>query len=300
MTSLPIGLVRAMRPHQWTKNVLVFAAPVAAGKLRSTEVMTDAAIAFLAFSLAAGGTYLLNDARDVEADRAHPTKRNRPIAAGVVPVGVAVVAGVAALVAALGVAFLAGGTDGSSHALVFTIATYLAFTCAYTVWFKQEPVLDIVFVAAGFVLRAIAGGAATGVPISKWFYIVTSAGALFMVVGKRKGEAVELGADAVRIRPSLAAYTPEFLNYLMGMSSGLLTIAYCLWAFESALARPDGASTVYFELSIVPFVVAVLRYALLISQGKGAEPERLILRDRPFLLAGLAWAIIYGYGLYLG
>lgn len=293
MASLPFGLIRAMRPHQWTKNVLVFAAPIAAGKLRSGEVMLDAAIAFASFCLAAGGTYLLNDAKDVEADRRHPTKRNRPIAAGDVPVPVAVIVGATALVAAVALGLVA------NRNLAYTIAAYLAFTCAYTFWLKHQPVFDIVFVAAGFVLRAIAGGAATDVPISKWFYIVTSAGALFMVVGKRQGEAAELGEDAASIRPALAAYTPDFLMYLRSVSSGLLVIAYCLWAFESAEARTGDGATVYFELSIVPFVVAVLRYALLLSQGKGAEPETLVLHDRPLQLAGLVWAIIYGYGLYL-
>ena len=291
MTSLPLGVLKAMRPHQWTKNVLVFAAPLAAGKLSQDGLILDACIAFVAFCLAAGGTYLLNDARDVESDRQHPTKRNRPIAAGIVPVRIAVIAGIVSLVASVGVALLA------HRNLAYTILAYLTLTCVYTFWLKHEPVFDIVSVAAGFVLRAIAGGTATGVPISQWFYIVTSAGALFMVVGKRQGEAMELKDDAVRLRPALAAYTPDFLVYLRSLSSGLLVIAYCLWAFESAAA--NGTATVFFELSIVPFVVAVLRYGLLLSQGKGAEPERLVLRDRPLLLAGGLWAIIYAYGLYI-
>ncbi len=298
MTSLPLGLIKAVRPHQWTKNVLVFAAPAAAGTLFADGVIRNACVAFTAFCLAAGGTYLLNDSRDVESDRRHPTKQNRPIAAGVVPVPLACVLGVVLLVTAVGVATLAPG-DGGNYNLAYTIAAYLSLTCAYTFWLKHQPVVDIMAVAAGFVLRAIAGGAATGVPISKWFYLVTSAGALFMVVGKRQGEAAELGADAVALRPALAAYTPDFLGYLRSVSSGLLLIAYCLWAFESASTVTNGNGSVFFELSVVPFLAAVLRYALLIGEGKGAEPETLVLRDRPLQIAGLVWAIIYGYGLYL-
>lgn len=298
MTSLPLGLVKAVRPHQWTKNVLVFAAPVAAGTLFADGVIRNAVVAFAAFCLAAGGTYLLNDARDVDSDRRHPTKRNRPIAAGVVPVPLATALGAVLLITAVGVATLAPG-DGSNYNLAYTIAAYLSLTCAYTFWLKHQPVVDIMAVAAGFVLRAIAGGAATEVPISKWFYLVTSAGALFMVVGKRQGEAAELGADAVALRPALAAYTPDFLGYLRSVSSGLLVIAYCLWAFESASTVANGNGSVFFELSVVPFLAAVLRYALLIGEGKGAEPETLVLRDRPLQIAGIAWAIIYGYGLYL-
>lgn len=292
-TPLPLGLLKAMRPQQWTKNVLVFAAPIAAGKIRQDGVVLDTLIAFVAFCLAAGGTYLLNDARDVESDRQHPTKHRRPIASGIVPVPVALVAGVISLVASLGVALLA------DRNLAFTIGAYLILTCSYTFWLKHQPVVDIVAVAAGFVIRAIAGGAATGVPISQWFYIVTSAGALFMVVGKRQGEAAELGEAAVRLRPALAAYTPDFLGYLRSMSSSLLVIAYCLWAFESAQAQSNGSGIVFFELSIVPFVVAVLRYALLLAQGKGAEPEALVLHDRPLQVAGLLWGLTYAYGLYL-
>ena len=158
------------------------------------------------------------------------------------------------------------------------IIAYLALTTAYTYRLKAIPVLDIVAVAAGFVLRAIGGATATGVPISEWFFIVTSFGALFMVAGKREGETRDLAGDASTVRPALDAYTPTFLAYLRAVFSGGTLVAYCLWAFSSAESRPDGAFL--FQLSIVPFAIAILRYALLLDQGRGAEPEKLIMSDR--------------------
>lgn len=293
-TSLPVGVLRAMRPQQWTKNVLVFAAPIAAGVIRQTDVLVDTLIAFAAFSLAASGTYLLNDARDVEADRQHPTKRNRPIAAGIVPVSLAVVVGVVLLVVSLGVALLA------NRNLAYTIAAYLAVTVAYNLWLKEEAILDLLAVAAGFVLRAVAGAAAAAVPISEWFFIVTSFGALLMVTGKREGELHELGAEAGSVRKTLGVYTPNFLAYVRGVATAVVLIAYCLWAFESARAsHSSDTATIWFQLSIVPFAVAILRYALLIDQGKGGEPETLVMHDRTLQVAGVLWAIIYGYGIYI-
>ena len=293
--SLVRGIVKSCRPHQWTKNVLVFAAPVAAGVIDSGDIVRRTLLAFAAYCLAASGTYLLNDASDVEADREHPTKRNRPIAAGVVPVPLAVGLGVALIAAALAIAF------SVERNLGFTIAAYLGLTTAYTYALKQLPVYDIVAVAAGFVLRAVAGATATNVSISEWFFIVTSFGALLMVVGKREGERHVLGDAAASVRPTLGAYSANYLIYLRAVASGLVLIGYFQWSFESSVARshisPD--APIWFKLSIIPFVVAILRYSLLLDRGLGSEPERLVLKDRALLLAGAAWAIIYGYGVYL-
>lgn len=293
--SLLRGIVKSCRPHQWTKNVLVFAAPVAAGVIGNGDIVRRTVLAFAAYCLAASGTYLLNDARDVEADRKHPTKRNRPIPAGIVPVPLAVGIGVGLIVAALAIAF------NVERNLGFTITAYLMLTTAYTYKLKQIPVYDIVAVAAGFVLRAIAGATATSVSISEWFFIVTSFGALLMVVGKREGERHVLGDTAASVRPILGEYSANYLIYLRAVASGLVLIGYFQWSFESSITRsavsPDAA--IWFKLSIVPFVIAILRYALLLDRGLGSEPERLVLKDRSLLLAGAAWAIIYGYGVYV-
>ena len=157
--------------------------------------------------------------------------------------------------------------------------------------------LDIVAVASGFAPRAIGGATATDIPISEWFFIVTSFGALFMVAGKRHGELSDLEEhEAVDVRPALAAYTPSFLAYLRAVFSGGVLIAYCMWAFASAEANGDGA--IWYQMSIVPFAIAILRYALLLEQGKGAEPENLVLSDRTLLVAGAVWAIIYACAVY--
>jgi decaprenyl-phosphate phosphoribosyltransferase len=289
--SLPVGVLRSLRPKQWVKNVLVFAAPVAAGMIDDRSTLLHTLAAFACFCAAASATYLLNDAVDVEADRRHPVKRHRPIAAGSVPVGLAFGLAIVLLVVGVGGAFLTARDFG------ITVVAYLALTTAYTMKLKHLPVLDIIAVAAGFVLRAIGGATATGLPISEWFFIVTSFGALFMVAGKRHGELSDLEEhEAIDVRPALAAYTPSFLAYLRAVFSGGALIAYCMWAFSSAEANSDGA--IWYQLSIVPFAVAILRYALLLDQGRGAEPETLVLSDRTLLAAGALWAIIYACATY--
>ncbi|MDQ2788510.1 MAG: decaprenyl-phosphate phosphoribosyltransferase, partial [Actinomycetota bacterium] len=177
-----LGLIRTMRPRQWVKNVLVLAAPFAGGTILHLPVLVAVGIAFIAFSLAASGVYLVNDVQDVEADRAHPTKRNRPIAAGVVPPRLALGVAAALFAAAIGVSFVAS-TD-----LVLVTVVYIAVQLSYCFWLKHQPVVDISIVASGFLLRAIAGGAAAGIVLSQWFLLTTAFGSLFMVAGKRYAE----------------------------------------------------------------------------------------------------------------
>jgi decaprenyl-phosphate phosphoribosyltransferase len=289
-SAIPGAALRAVRPRQWAKNVLVFAAPVAAGSIDQRSVAEHAVLAFVAFCLAASGTYLLNDARDVESDRQHPTKRNRPIAAGVISVGFAYGLGIALIAVSLVVGFL------TARDLGITLVAYLLLTTAYSFWLKRQPILDIVAVAAGFVLRAIAGATATDLPISEWFFIVTSFGALLVVIGKREGELHTLGARAGDVRVTLAAYTPEFLRSLRSVATGVVLVAYCLWAFDSASGSAEGAN--WFELSIVPFAVAIFQYSLILENGGGENPEEVLTSNRAILATGAVWAIIYGYAVY--
>jgi decaprenyl-phosphate phosphoribosyltransferase len=284
------ALVRAVRPRQWAKNVLVFAAPVAAGSIDDRSVALHSVLAFIAFCLAASGTYLLNDARDVESDRLHPTKRNRPIAAGMITVATAYVVGAVLIALALAIGF------ATARNLGITLIAYLVLTTSYSFWLKRQPILDIVAVAAGFVLRAIAGAAATDLPISEWFFIVTSFGALLVVVGKREGELRSLGDQAHEVRATLGAYTPEFLRYLRGAATSAVLVAYCLWAFDSASGSPEGST--WFELSIVPFAIAIFQYGLILEQGGGENPEEVLTSNRAILASGALWAIIYAYAIY--
>lgn len=289
--SLAVGLIRLARPRQWSKNVLVFAAPGAAGVLDNRDPLIDAVIAFVCFCLAAAGTYYVNDARDADADRRHPTKHTRPVALGVVPIWLAYAGGAVLLGGGVALAFVAG-TD-----LVYAVLAYVALTTAYSTVLKHVAVVDLVAVAAGFVLRAVAGAAATGVPISDWFFIVTSFGSLFIISGKRSAEAGEVGDGAAGFRSVLAAYSSSYTAYLRAVTSGAVLVAYCLWAFEKAA---ESAATVpWYQLSILPFVMGVLRYALVLDQGKGSAPEDIVLGDRALQVIGLAWVIVFAAGVYV-
>ena len=280
------ALLRTARPKQWLKNVLVFAAPGAAGVLDDPDALARTGIAFVALCLAASGTYFLNDALDADADREHPTKQSRPIAAGELSVRLAIVIAVVLLAAALAISVPI--TDGK---LALVVGGYIVTTVSYSIWLKHEPVVDLGAVAAGFVLRAIAGGVAADVLISDWFLIVAAGGSLFMVTGKRHAELVELGEGAIAHRRSLQMYSQSFLNYVRAVASSVTVLAYCLWAFEKSNTV---GSPVWFQLSIVPFVLGILRYALLLEQGGGGAPEDLVLSDRVLWFLGAAWAVLFG------
>ena len=189
----------------------------------------------------------------------------------------------------LGVALL-----GREFALA--VGVYAGINLAYSVWLKREPILDLAAVASGFLIRAIAGGLAVGVPLSNWFLIVASFGSLFMVAGKRQVEHRELELGGIGHRGALGAYSQQFLRFIRGLSAGVAITAYCLWAFEKASLVPRG--DIYFELTIVPFVLAVLRYALLLEGGAGGAPEDVVLRDRTILALGVVWAALFAAGVY--
>jgi decaprenyl-phosphate phosphoribosyltransferase len=283
------AIVTTARPKQWIKNVLVFAAPAAAGVLDEADAVAQTLIAFVAFCLAASATYLLNDAADAEADRLHPTKRSRPIAAGNLSPGFA--RGTAIGLILVACAITAPINDGKLTAVV---GAYLAVTLSYTLWLKHEPVIDLAAVAAGFVFRAIAGGVATDVPLSDWFLIVAGAGSLFIVTGKRHAEQVELGSASHGHRSTLGEYSTAYLGFVRAVAAGVMITAYCIWAFENASKSGD---TTWFRLSIVPFVIAVLRYGFVIEQGGGGAPEEVVLSDRVLLIVGAIWAVTFILGV---
>lgn len=289
--SFPAALVATARPKQWTKNLLVFAAPAAAGVLDEPDVIAESLIAFVAFCLASSATYFLNDALDAEADRQHPRKRRRPVASGELTGRTAITTAVVLGLGATALSFAA------SWELAAATAGYLALTLSYSAWLKHVAVVDLAAVAAGFVLRLIAGGLAVGVPISEWFLIVAAAGSFFMATGKRGAESLELGDRASAHRVSLGAYSSQYLLYLRALSSAVAVLGYCLWAFERA---DQMGAPVWYQLSTVPFVLGILRYALLLDRGAGGSPEDLLLSDRPILVIGAAWAITFGLAVYVG
>jgi decaprenyl-phosphate phosphoribosyltransferase len=289
----PTGLaawVTAIRPKQWAKNVLVFAAPGAAAAFGS-EVIRNVGVTFLAFCAVASAVYLTNDSFDVERDRAHPRKRLRPIAAGTISVASARLVALFLFVLGLGLAYLV------NSGVLFLVGTYVAATLGYSAGLKHQPVIDVILVASGFVIRAAAGGVAAGVAISSWFLLVTSFGALLIVSGKRYAEFVELVDERSSHRPSLGSYTAEFLRALVAVSAGMAIITYCLWALENS---PESYQHLLLGLSIIPFLAALLRYVLLVMTGAGGEPEEIFLADRPLQVMGFVWLAVFGAGVLLG
>jgi len=292
--NLATGLVKALRPRQWVKNVLVFAAPVAAlGDQRYvydySEVLVKVLLAFIVFSLAASSVYLVNDARDVEADRAHPTKRFRPIAAGVVPEWLAYTLAVVLGAVSLGIAWLV------TPNLALVIAVYIVIQLAYCFGLKHQAVIDICIVSSGFLIRAIAGGVAANVPLSQWFLLMMAFGSLFMAAGKRYAELQLAERTGAKIRKSLESYTSSYLRFVWTMSATALVLCYGLWSFE----RDATGGTSWFVMSMVPFTVAILRYAVDVDGGMAGEPEEIALKDRVLQLLALAWIGTIGAAVFL-
>ena len=285
------ALVKALRPKQWAKNVLVVAAPFAAGRLFEPSVAANVAVAFVAFCLASSAVYLLNDVRDAPKDRLHPEKKNRPIASGQVAPSTAVVLAVVALVASLALSTLA------EPALLWVIVTYLVLQLFYVFWLKNQPVLDLAVIASGFLLRALAGGAATDIAISDWFLLVAGFGSLFVVAGKRYSELVTLEANESEIgqtRSTLLSYTSTYLRFVWTVAAAVTVMVYGLWVIT--VPRDSTTATL---ISLVPFTLGLLVYALVIDSGKGGEPETAILRNPTLLALGALWVISLGVTLYV-
>jgi decaprenyl-phosphate phosphoribosyltransferase len=289
------ALVRAVRPRQWLKNVLVFAAPAAAGVIDRLVPFGRTAVTFVIFSAAAASVYLVNDVVDRESDRVHPLKQHRPIASGALSVRFAI--GAAAVLAVLSLV----ASALLATALVAIVATYLVLSLSYTFGLKRVPLVEMALVSSGFTLRAVAGGAANHVPISPWFLVMTSFGALFIVAGKRTSEQAVLGDEQVSHRSALGAYPRLFMTSVRLIAISVTVTTYCLWAFERAShLRPSGQSddVIWFELSIIPFALAVLAVELAIEKGRGGEPEELALTDRGLQAFGLIWVVLVAIGLY--
>jgi decaprenyl-phosphate phosphoribosyltransferase len=290
--NLATGIVKALRPRQWVKNLLVLVAPLFAlgGDVQYDyrDVLIKVGLAFVAFSLAASSIYLVNDARDVEADREHPTKRFRPIAAGVVPVRLAYALAVLLAAASLVISWF------TTPNLALVIGIYIAIQLAYCFGLKHQAVLDICIVSSGFLIRAIAGGVAAGIPLSQWFLLVMAFGSLFMAAGKRYAELQLAERTGAKIRKSLESYTSTYLRFVWTLSATTLVVCYGLWAFERDRVT-DGS---WFAVSMIPFTIAVLRYAVDVDGGMAGEPEEIALRDRVLQLLGVALIGTIGAAVY--
>ncbi|TDW21437.1 decaprenyl-phosphate phosphoribosyltransferase [Kribbella kalugense] len=277
------ALFRLSRPRQWHKAVMLFAAPAAAGALESPVLVLRAAVAAVGFTLLAISVYAINDIRDAPDDRRHPTKRLRPVAARVISPAVAALLGIVTALAGLAI-------TSSLGVSTFALATaYLVAQLFYVFGLKHVAVVDLVIVALGFVLRAAAGGTATGLPVSHWFLLVSLFGAMFLVTGKRKAEHTAVS------RPVLAAYPTSWLDQVLTVCLLGAALSYGMWAFQYL---GHDAYRELLAISFLPFFTGLLRYALLVSTGRGEQPEHELFRDRVLLIAGLTWAALLTIGLY--
>jgi 4-hydroxybenzoate polyprenyltransferase len=279
---IPFHLLRAMRPHQWTKNAFVFAALVFDRKFFEFGPVANAILAFAAFCLASSATYLINDIRDIANDRAHPRKRFRPLASGDLSVPIAAVASAVLVVVSLTIAWLVRPEFAG------VIVAYLALMAAYNLGLKLLAVLDVMIIAIGFVLRAAGGAVAIDVPISPWLYVCTALLSMFLGFAKRRSELATLGANADAHRANLADYTIPMLDQLITMVGAATIMAYALYTFDA----PSVPSN-YSMMLTLPFVVfAIFRYLVLIHQNRmTGSPELLLFRDRPLFAAILGWGV---------
>lgn len=274
------GLVTAIRMRQWVKNLLVLAPLLPAADILTGDSLVGVTTAFLMFCLLSSGVYLVNDVRDVDVDRAHPVKRFRPIAAGAVAPSTAV---------GLAAALIAGGlllASLRSLELFVVGLTYIGIQMAYCLWLKREPVLELAAVASGFLLRALAGAVGAAIAPSPWFLLAAGFGSLFVAAGKRYAEAARGDRDGVVVREVVRSYSLSYLRFVWTAAAALVMATYALWAFGVQAER----DSLWGMVSTVPFVLALLRYAVNVDAGHGEEPEEIILHDRMLLGLGVVWA----------
>ncbi|HJS97253.1 MAG TPA: decaprenyl-phosphate phosphoribosyltransferase [Solirubrobacteraceae bacterium] len=282
------AVLATMRPRQWVKNALVVAAAGAAGALGHDDTPGRVTVAFAAFCLLASGIYAINDVSDAQEDRRHPRKRFRPVAAGELDPRFATGLGLSLLLAGL----LLCAAIGPLLALVGF--AYASLSLSYTLVWRHLIVFDIFAVAGGFVLRAVAGGVAAPVSLSRWFLLVVSSSAVFVAAAKRYAELRRAdGSDAGR-RRVLDAYSPRALELIIAGATAVALLAYCMWAFS----LPSVRGIPWRPLTVVPFATCLLRYGDLVHRGAGEAPEDVLLSDRPLQLAALVWLVLFAFEVH--
>jgi len=286
--------VLLIRPAQWVKNVFVFAGLAFGEKLLDPQAQAAAWLAFAAFCLASSSAYVINDILDREHDRLHPTKRNRPLARGVIGPGPAMGLAVALIVAAFGLT--AAARLPAAFALILSV--YFALNVLYSLALKHRVILDVIVISVGFVLRAWAGAAAVQVSVSPWLIVCTFTLCLFLGFGKRRCELAALGntPNASGHRPTLARYTPELLNHLISVSAGIAVITFLLYTMETE----EKFGTNYLIYTIPLVVYGIFRYAMLVQSGRGTGPSDILINDRPFLYTVVLWAVAAVVIIYWG
>ena len=282
------AVLATVRPRQWVKNALVIAAAGAAGALGHDDVPIRVTLTCLAFCLLASGIYAINDVHDAKEDRRHPRKRLRPVAAGELDPRAAASLGLALMLAGLAMCV------EIRPALLVVGVAYVALTLSYTMIWRRIPVFDLLAVAGGFVLRAVAGGVAPPVRLSVWFVLVISAAAVFVAAGKRQSELARTEGRPGAGRRVLGSYSPAILRLILIGSAALALFAYCVWAFE--LPSVDGIP--WRPMTIVPFAACLLRYHQLVLGGQAEAPEDVLLQDRWLQIAGAVWLFLFAVGVH--
>lgn len=283
--------LRAMRPHQWVKNVFVLAALVFSRNLTSTEASLRAAMAFAAFCLVASAIYLVNDIADFERDRVHPVKRNRPIASGQVSRSVAAI--MASLLAPLGF-LLAWQLNARTGA---TLTIYCLLNLAYSFRLKHVVLLDVFIIAAGFLLRVSAGAFAIEVGVSPWLVLCTFFVALFLAFCKRRHELISLGENAASHRGILAEYSVPFIDKMVSAVASMTVMSYALYTIDPQVVHRLGTDALVVTLPVVLF--GIFRYLYLVHQkDQGGSPTQVVLRDRGVQFIGLLYLLLVVGAIY--
>ncbi len=285
------ALLKTMRPRQWTKNVFIFAALVFDKQFFIAASFLKTLAGFALFCLISSTVYIFNDLADIEADRKHPEKKNRPIPSGKLPVSVAWMAGIVLVVVTLGIGYWL------SPGFAAVMGAYFVINLAYSKWLKHVPILDVLIIATGFVLRVGAGVTLIHVErFSPWLYVVMTLLSLFLGFGKRRAELVLLEGGAGSHRKVLEGYTIPLLDQYIMIVSGTTIVAYSLYTFSA----PNVPANHSMMLTI-PFVVyAIFRYLYLIHVEKqGGAPEDILITDRPFQIAMVLWALVVLVVFYL-
>ena len=285
-------LVRSLRPIQWAKNLFVLAPLVFGRQLSDPEAVKRALLALLAFCCASSAVYLINDIRDREADRNHPLKRLRPLAAGTLSVSTAVIATLVLAAAALALALYLG------RSFTTVLGSYLLLNVLYSLWFKHMVILDVMSISLGFVLRVLAGAEATGVMVSRWLFLCTIFLALFLAFSKRRHEITLLAGAASGQRRVLDHYSPAFLDQMINVVTASSVVAYALYSVSPETVEKYHTQHLVYTIPLVLY--GIFRYLYLMYQRPGERnPTEAILRDPPFLINMALWGlavvwIVYG------
>lgn len=290
-TSSLRDLWQLLRPTQWSKNLVVFAALIFAKHLFNRADVLLVSVGFLAFCLTASAAYVMNDLRDCERDRQHPLKSLRPLPAGRVRRSTAVALSGVLLTTGLVLALALGLGFGT------LVILYFVLQVAYTFWLKELVILDVMGIAAGFVIRAAAGGVVIGVPVSPWLIICTFLLALFLGFSKRRHELILLEGRATDHRASLKEYSPYFLDQMIAVVTASTVVAYAIWTVSPEIREKLGTEKLYLTIPFVLF--GIFRYLYLVHQREeGGNPTQLLLTDRPLLVDVLLWIVTAAVLLY--